>query len=70
MLFARVTRGQPTSFFLTSYLFRYFILHIKFNLDERVKVMYTSLYTWENKDRKLPPTEIFSSLDIDSSYHS
>lgn len=44
---------QATFFFLTSYLFRYSILHIKFNLDKRMKVMCTSIYICENKDKRL-----------------
>lgn len=44
---------QATFFFLTSYLFRYSILHIKFNLDKRMKVMCTSICICENKDKRL-----------------
>ena len=54
-------RIQATFFFLTSYLFRYSILHIKFNLDERMKVMCTSIYTCENKDKSLHHLNLFFS---------
>ena len=54
-------RIQATFFFLASYLFRYSILHIKFNLDERMKVMCTSIYTCENKDKSLCHLNLFFS---------